>query len=195
MDEQAEQAPRLEQWKNVVATRIGLNRYDRDGKPTPFLVLGGQTFLMSPAERRLNQQIIINKRHDPFTNGSLLLEQGVDDDPDTAQLLGNRETMTADDLEALIDMRPAEFEAYVVDLDSPVTLRRILDRCLELEAGPARVNAIRERLKVLDPDSPLKGDDVGMTASERAKDPVQLPPVNPEGPSSPRQYASLQDLA
>lgn len=196
-EDQSETAPRLEQWESVVQSRIGLNRYDRDGRPTPIMILGRQSFHMSPDERRLNQALIVEERHDPFKNGSFRLNIPVDDEPDSRELAGNRETMSDADVDELIDMKPAEFVEFASTLTSPVTVRRILNRCLELEAGPARVNALRELLKQLDPNAVLKGDDAGMTASERTDQPVQLPPigVDPEGRSRPRQYASLNDLS
>lgn len=183
----------LERWRSTTASSVGIVRWNKRLETEEFQrIERGVEFAISYDERKLNQGKVIRAEHDPFTNGSFAPVHLPDGTPDKTDLEKAVDTMTDEELDALINAPQRVFDRDLAKLSSPMALHRLYTMARAQEAGPKRLTAIRDALKVADPN-PLVGDDAGGHPDDNEA-PMDRRPTNVEGASRVRDYPHLKDI-
>lgn len=154
MEVMVDDLEKLESWQNVAKGRAFLKKFgDRPGKMGTELINGGQVFNILPAERRLNQRAVANPKDDPFTNGHFVGIHLIEDEKDTAALKAASQGLTEDELKAIFKLSGAKFSARLEQITERVTLQRLREVGVILDAATSKVTAVAERLAELHPNS------------------------------------------
>jgi hypothetical protein len=142
----------METWQNTSKGRVQVKRFTGVyGETKAELIPGGRTFHVTPAERRMNSTASATPELDPWTNGTLVLVQGVDGEPDAELVAANPVAMTDDAVRELLDSHHKTFEKRLGDLSNPITLARILEIGTEDGVSIKRIEQIRARLAEVTP--------------------------------------------
>lgn len=185
-----------EEWRNDTLGKVGIIRFDRDGREDMEWIPGGRVFMISTVERKANQRAVSLPQYDPFTNGSFRAVSGLSqDDPDYARLASQPDAMTDDEIDGLLDGAIGPYEETVLQITSETTLRRILDKAEAEGAAARRLNLVRDRLLGLDRRSPMKGDTVTDGDPEVERTAPQMSPGEDDGMPGPRRYEIDTELA
>jgi len=144
----------METWKNATRSTVVLKRFDRAGRLTDDVIRGGQTFHITPDERRLNQEIAATDDLDMFQNGLLAPVKLIETAEDVEQFKSNPNHMSEDDMLALLQSRSAKaFRDRVSEITNPVTLKRLLEMAQTEEANATvkQVEFVSSRLQEVSP--------------------------------------------
>jgi hypothetical protein len=175
----------VETWKNPTEGRVWVNRLDHRGEPKRVEIIGpGRTFHVTPAERRLNQEMASSSDLDIFTNGTLTpIRLLGTDEAEAAAFATNPNLMTEGDMRALVakPKRGAATDAFAErlgEIRNGATLQRLLALAREEDAPLSRVEAIEARLAEVAPG--VVQERVTTTSSP-------VPASAPAAPPSPRR--------
>lgn len=141
-----------ETWQSQIRGRFGIIRYTPDGKQVE-LIEGGQNFMVSPDERRANQQAFA-RGQDPFLNGKFTRVELIEDDRDYTKLMEIVDSITDEDLTEIIDGHWKTAEKKINAISSEWPLRRLLEMAENTGAARAKLDAIRARLDAVAPKKP-----------------------------------------
>jgi hypothetical protein len=141
----------LETWKNVTAGRFVLVRMSALGQRTHEMINAGRTFHLTPAERRVNQELVANDDQDPFMDGTLQpvrLLEGTEEN-----IVKNPNHLSDEDVRTMFGLHWKTFEARVKEITNPSTLERLLQvaRESETEATVRQVEAVQMQLREVAP--------------------------------------------
>lgn len=144
----------LETWKNPTEGRVWINRLDHRGELAKVEIIGsGRVFHLTPAERRLNQEMAVNPDLDIFTNGTLTPVRLLGtDEAEAAEFASNPNMMTEGDMRALVGKTKGKQDAFaerLAGIRNTATLERLLALAREEDAPLSRVEAIQGRLAEL----------------------------------------------
>lgn len=185
-----------EEWRNDTLGKIGIIRFDRDGREDMEWIPGGRLFFITTPERKANQRAVALPQYDSFTNGSFRAVSGLDaGDPDYATLVNQPDAMTDDEIDGLLDGPIGVYEETVLQITSETTLRRILDKAEAEGAAARRLNLVRDRLQGLDRRSPMRGDTVTDGDPEVERTAPQMAAGEDDGMPGPRRYEIDTELA
>lgn len=168
----------VETWKNPTEGRVWVNRLDHRGEPKRVEIIGpGRTFHLTPAERRMNQEMAYSPDLDLFTNGTLAPIRLIGtDEAEAAAFATNPNLMTEGDMRALVakPKRGGTSDAFTErlgELRNVATLQRLLALAREEDAPLSRVEAIESRLGEVAPGSVVKERVTTSSAPEPAPAP------------------------
>lgn len=167
----------VETWRNTTAGVVFIVRVGEYGRRIEELVQGGRTFAVTPAERRMNQNLCATKDLDPFVNGTLAPVSLLEDEPDTEILRANPNNLEEADLPKLFRLPLAQFD----DRIGKITNVNVIGRLLNLARAPEQRDQITlakyEALKVR--ELTLKGelnDEPGSGQEPRSGQPRPVTP-------------------
>lgn len=140
----------FETWESSIDGLIWLKKFDRRGDIIEERVKPHGKVLLTPEERRYNQEMIVEVANDPFQNGMLIPINLVETADDYEELRGNPNHLTEQDMRALLD-NPKDLdglEVSVANVSNPTTLQRLLAvaESEEVDATVKQVKIIRQRL-------------------------------------------------
>jgi hypothetical protein len=144
----------VETWRNATPGITFFTKLGEYGKRETELVYGGRTFALTPAERRLNQNMYATTELDLFTNGTFVPVALIDGEPDTPQLRKSPNTLTDSDIQKLLTVRGEAFAQRMNEITSDAVLTRVLEMAREprYETTLAQYETIKMRQMA------LKGD-------------------------------------
>lgn len=139
----------IETWESVSEQQNYIVRLDRRGDDAPELIQGPRQFRISTYERILTQDKIRDVKLDPFKNGCfrpLVVPPDVTVD-------SNPNAISDADIVRLFSASDVAWNEWMLVIDSPATLRRMLDqaevstvslkRYREIEAREVELNPVR----------------------------------------------------
>jgi hypothetical protein len=138
----------LEAWLNAGKSRVFINRFDGKGGTRQELIAAGRTFHLTPAERRMNQEMAANEKLDLFSNGML---QPVRLGEEAEALAGNPNHLAATDEQGIFRLHWKTFERRITEIDNPTLLERLLELAVDQDATLRQVNLITARLAEVAP--------------------------------------------
>ena len=144
--------PELEMWENASNSQIFIQKFNTQGQIVHELVSGRRRVHISPAERRMNQEVAADDELDMFKNGTLVPVRLVDAEADTPELQANVNAMSDTAMKAMFRSQIKTFTAKVNEIGNPIALRRLLEIANELDASIKQVEVINARLSQLSPD-------------------------------------------
>lgn len=139
----------VEEWESVSDAQNYVIREDRRGDEVSFHVAGHKKFKITTYERVLTQDKIHDKALDPFTNGQFRPIMV----PESISVQSNPNALSDEDIARIFIASEIAWEEYMLVVDSPATLRRMLElaegtelslkRFRELEAKEQAANPMR----------------------------------------------------
>lgn len=140
----------FETWKSAIAGVIVVKRFDRKGDILDEAIHSGKSIMLTPEERRLNQEIAAEPGLDPFQNGMLIPVKLLESADDYEDLKGNPNHLSEPEMRALL-ANPKAFDKLkgtLGSLSNPVTLQRLLAIAEEpdVDATVRQIRAINERI-------------------------------------------------
>ena len=167
----------LESWKNATAGRFVLTRMSTMGQRTYEMIGPNKTFAVTPAERRLNQELVASEELDAFKNGTLQpvrLPEGTEPD-----LLQNPNHIAEDEVKGMFGLHWKTFEKRLQEITNPSTLETLLElaRQDDVNATVRQLEAIQARMKEVAP--PLFDNVEVVATGPTNTGPVGIRPVTP----------------
>jgi hypothetical protein len=154
----------VETWKNVTPGIIAIQRLAEYGRPVHMVVQGGQTFSLTPGERRMNQNQTASRTQDIFLNGTLVPIALLEDEPDTDELRTNPNALAIESIHELFSI--VDYDTFATRVNE-VTNVGVVNRLLEEATRPTssatswQTEMVRRRQKQLsgDPDEALSEEE------------------------------------
>jgi hypothetical protein len=144
--------PEHETWENTGMSRVVLKKYSHSGELVDEMLNGRRKIMVTPHERRLNQELAANKHLDPFANGTLSPVHLIETADDLEEIKANPNLMSETDMKDLLKGHFKKLEARLAEIDSEPILNRLLEVASEEDASLSKVNAIKTRLDSFKPD-------------------------------------------
>lgn len=156
-----EQEQQLELWKNPGLAQVVIQRVGANGQVRHELISGGRNFSITPADRRMNQNLAANAELDVFANGVLQPVQLLED---TEVGVSENPNHLGGDISGVFRLHYKTFQKRVEEITNPVLLQQLLDMAEEADATIRQVSVIRARLDVVAPpvDRPTDVDATGV---------------------------------
>lgn len=140
----------FETWMSGIDGIIWLRKFDRKGEIIEEQVKPHGKVILTPEERRYNQELVVESSLDPFQNGMLVPISLVESADDYDQLRGNPNHLTEADMRAMLEDHKAldQLRGDIGQVSNPTTLQRLLAiaESDEVDATIRQVKVIRERL-------------------------------------------------
>lgn len=131
----------IEEWENVSEITNFIIRLDARGDERPEQVKGPRTFKLTTEERILTQDRIVDKKNDPFLNGCFRPVTV----PGSVDVESNPNALSDQDIERILRASSMAWSEYLKVVDSPATLRRMLERFDSLLSEGEDLSALRLR--------------------------------------------------
>lgn len=144
----------FETWKNTVPGKVVIKRMGRTGELVDEMISGERTFHITPAERRLNQEMAADEFLDFFQNGVLVPVKLIESAEDVEAIKSNPNLVTEDEMKDLIENRRAikAFQERVESIRNPTALQRMLELAKADDNATVRqLEVIEARLKQVAP--------------------------------------------
>lgn len=142
----------VETWKNASAGKVWVWVHDRTGKRTDRHLTSGSKIQITPLDRQLNQEMAANAELDPFRNGILVPVRLVETAEDFADIEGNPNHITEDEVVELFNAPWKTFDKRVGEISNLSTINRMVALAQGDEtnaAGEPLVEATMRQVKVL----------------------------------------------
>lgn len=137
----AEEKTFIETWENVAQGTNYIITENRRGDETQSPITGhGRKFRLSTYERMLTEEKALDVRNNPFKNGSfrpVIVPQGID-------VQSNPNAMSDDDIRRLFASSDVAWEEYMLVIDSPATLARMISMAEESDLSLKRYRRLEE---------------------------------------------------
>lgn len=144
--------PELETWENTGNSRIFLKKYSHSGDLRNEMLGGRRKVVLTPAERRINQELAASKQQDPFSNGMLAPVRLVETAEDLEEIHSNPNLMSETDMRDLLKGHFKKLESRLAEVDSEAMLNRLLEIAEAEDVTVGKVEAIKARLADFKPD-------------------------------------------
>ena len=144
-----------EVWESVAPMQNWYYRLDSRGDLQPKVVQGTKKFTIRTEERLATQEMIVEAKHDPFTNGCFRpvvvpSDINVDTSPNA---------LSDDDIARLFRASDVAWTEYLKVVDSPATLRRFMELAESAEISLKRFREIEEKLAQVAPKTRITQKD------------------------------------
>lgn len=165
-----------EAWENVTESKVYVKRNGQDGKLVSELVNGKRVLHITPAERRLNQEIAADDSLDFFKNGVLVPVRLIETTEDVQAIKDNPNLISESDMQAILDDRRAikAFQARVEAISNPAAVTRFLELARADDKTTARqIDVIEAHLRNIEPGASFKENEVFGKPASSGMNPVQ----------------------
>lgn len=141
-----------ETWRNETQGMIVLKRVARTGELVDEILTAGKVIHLTPAERRMNQELFAEESYDFFKNGTLSPVRLIETEEDAAQLRSNPNHVSEDEMRSLFKSRSLKaFQERVDQITNPVALNKLLKLAEAEDATIKQVDTIKGRLEKVSP--------------------------------------------
>jgi hypothetical protein len=142
----------IEVWKNTAVGMRWYICYNPMGAEDSKTVNGGRTFTLTTLERQVNQARSAGGGQDLFRNGTFILVRS--SDSTDLQEFESRDAFTDDEIEVLVNEilgSPEEIDVLIEPLTSPVTLGRLYEEMVLVDAPSDLIAVVKDRKKQFEP--------------------------------------------
>ena len=150
----------MEIWQNKTQSEFWVQKENLAGRVDSVRVLPGGQIEISNFDRRRNQEQVVDKKFDLFSNGSLSRARNIEmfeTAEDYEELAQNTNAMSEDELYGLFKLDATKLKKELAEITSPLVLQRLKD-FLESEDSDkaenitvAKVKAVEARYEELNP--------------------------------------------
>lgn len=159
----------VETWENTTKSTVVTIKTDHLGQQARVATKGGQKLVITPQDRRFNQEMVSKDKYDPFQNGLLAPVKLVDKE-DAEKAAQNPNQMTEDDLEKFLSSPAGEFAERLLAISSEPVLRRLRKVARDADVKPSRQEAIQTRLESIVPAAKI---DSGTVDADAPRKPIR----------------------
>lgn len=117
---------RHEGWRNGGAGLISVQRYDARGELKSEEVPAGRILNITPAERRMNEEMAVSDELNLFKNGMLTPVRLIESDEDFESIKSNKNLMSEEDMREVLKAK-RNFKSTIAEVSNVGTLRRIAE--------------------------------------------------------------------
>lgn len=136
----------VETWESVSPTTNYFVRLDHRGEEKYEGVQGTRKFKLTTYERVITQDKIVDPKLDPFKNGAfrpLLV-------PEEVSVETNPNALSDEDIDRIFQASEFAWGEYMKVVDSPATLRRMVERAENAEISLQRYRELEKRLDTVE---------------------------------------------
>lgn len=151
MDHTPQDLDDLETWQNVSHSRFGIKKFSAKGGLITELIKGQRKFNVSTRERHINMEQAAGEDLDPFSNGMFAPVKLVETAEDKTEIESNPQIVTEAEMTELVGGRVQTLRDRLAEINNRVPVKRMLEIAEETDARVTNVNAVKERLKELQP--------------------------------------------
>lgn len=144
-----------EAWENIAVHQNAVIRLDTRGDEKHEVISGRRTFMLTTEERLITQDRIADPQNDPFLNGSFRPVMV----PDTINIETNPNAISDEEIDKIFKSSDFAFGEWMETIDSPQTLRRMLDLAPSGDISLKRYKQIESRLAQVRPRTRLGTND------------------------------------
>lgn len=176
----------VETWENVASQQNAIWKLDRRGDERQEVVAGRRTFMLTTQDRIITQDKILERKDDPFLNGSfrpIIV-------PDNITVETNPNAVSDDEIMKMFSVGDVAWEGILETIDSVGTLRRMLDLADEAEALTLkRYRQVEARLVTVRPSNRITSNDPQLQRflSDRPNQGGGAAPEAADGRANPRR--------
>lgn len=136
-------------WQNVTRARFYIQRVGEYGKRYDELIGPGKKFVVTPHERRINEQLAATEGQNMFRNGTFQAIRLNPEEPDTASLLHNPNNFTDQEAKAIFRLKGEHFRNRLTEIDNTTALDRLKELAYDpkTQATVHQLGMIESRLK------------------------------------------------
>lgn len=142
-----EDAKFVETWENISPIVNYIIRLDIRGDEKPEGVVGKRRFMVTTKERKITQDRILDKKNDPFLNGAFRPVIV----PDSVSTTTNPNALSDDEIKSILVSSELAWEEWMKTIDSPETLRRMVDIASDTDMSLKRFKHLEARLVEVNP--------------------------------------------
>lgn len=136
-----------ETWESIVPHGNGIIHINVRGEEETEIVVGRRTFMLTTEERLITQSRVLDPTNDPFRNGAfrpIIV-------PDSVNFETNPNALSDDEIRSIFVSSDLAWQEWISTLDSPETLRRMLDLAGDSDLSVRRFKQIGARLAEVKP--------------------------------------------
>lgn len=150
----------VETWENIAVYANGIIRLDARGDERPEIISNRRTFMITTEERMITQDRIVDPRNDPFLNGAFRPVVV----PDTINIETNPNALSDEEIAGIFKASDIAFEEWLKTIDSPQTLRRMMDLAPDSDISLRRFQTIEARLAQVKPPTRIGTNDAHLAS-------------------------------
>lgn len=175
----------VETWENIAAYANGIIRIDARGDEKHEIIHGRRTFMLTTEERVITQDRIVEDKNDPFLNGAFRPVVV----PETINIDSNPNALSDDEITGIFKASDIAFEEWLKTIDSPQTLRRMIDLAPHGDISLRRYQQIEARLNLVKPRTRLGTNDAHLASflSDAPSGTTASANTAPTGTKNPRR--------
>ncbi len=172
----------VETWENIAVSGNSIIRLDSRGEDKPELITGRRSFLITTEERMITEDRIVDDSNNPFRNGAFRPVVV----PDSVDITSNPNALSDDEIRSVLVSSEIAWTEYMKVIDSPETLRRMVDLADEVEGlSLKRFKELGARFSEVKPKTQITQKD----RAEYEKIGGAAPPAGPGAPARKRTSA------
>lgn len=165
-----------ETWENIVPHGNGVIRLNFRGEEEMEMIVGRRKFMLTTEERLITQSRIFDEKDDPFRNGSFRPIVV----PDSVSKETNPNALSDDEIRSIFVSSDLAWQEWISTLDSPETLRRMLDLAGDSDISVRRFKQIGARLAEVKPPTRIVQKDQATYEAMSGQGPVGPGPQQSE---------------
>lgn len=142
-----EDARFVETWENISPITNFVIRLDMRGDEKPEGIMGPRQFMITTKERKITQDRITDSKYDPFLNGSFRPVIV----PDSVNIKTNPNALSDDEIKSILVSSALAWDEWMKTIDSPETLRRMIDLAGDSDMSLKRFRELTSRLEEVSP--------------------------------------------
>lgn len=146
----------VETWANIGPYTNAIVRLDARGDERPEMITGERTFMITTEERLITQGKILDKKDDPFQNGSfrpLVV-------PDSVDTESNPNALSDEEIRKIFGASDLAYSEWLASIDSPATLDRMMRMAEDADdLTMRRFNQLKARYAEMHPKKRLTTND------------------------------------
>lgn len=147
----------VEVWKNTAAGMRWVKVLDRQGREIGKTIPGGRTFTITTFDRQVNQDASAATSLDLFRNGTFVLIKGAEEtNPDEVE---SSNSLTDAELATMVHeilAKNVTAKNAIRDIESPVTLMRLLEALVLEDAPKSAVEAVKAKKNAVEPGAAVE---------------------------------------
>lgn len=148
----------VETWENIASYQNGVIKLDPRGDEKQEIISGNRTFFITTYERLITQDRVEDPKNDPFINGSFRPVKV----PEGVTFETNPNALSDDEIFQIFQSSDVAWSEYMLVIDSPATLNRMIDLADDDRAEGMTVRRLRQvqvKLREVSPPRRLTSSD------------------------------------
>lgn len=145
----------VETWENIAPSGNAVIRLDSRGVEKQELITGRRNFMITTEERLITQDRIVDTKLDPFKNGCFRPVVV----PDSVDTNTNPNALSDDEISSILVSSEIAFTEWMKIIDSPETLRRMVELAPHSDISLKRFQFLQSRLGEVKPPTQITQKD------------------------------------